>query len=186
MELSLLIERIRQGFPDATAEIWNYFGDDLRRRARTRLRQYGIAGETESMDICNAVLLDMIRNNESRLERPEDVVFYLLRAIDNQVRDTFRQLTRQRRDFRRLDARPVESHEVSASDKSPSSVMMRREVLSQIAAQLDVNDRPMIQMLLDNCGWEEIGRKLGIEPDTARMRFNRATAKVKQTMRESL
>ncbi len=72
--------------------VWIRFGDQLRRRARTRLRQYGLSGQAESMDICNDVMADMTRRHANQPVTPDDALAYLLRAIDNQVLDTFRTL----------------------------------------------------------------------------------------------
>ena len=46
--------------------VWRQFGDQLRRRARTRLRQYGLTGQAESMDICNDVMADMTQRYGSQ------------------------------------------------------------------------------------------------------------------------
>lgn len=176
------VARLRAGETAAVAEIWEHFGDDLRRRARTRLRQYGITHEAESMDICNAVMMDLVKQGQVPLNQPQEMVHYMLRAIDNQVKDAFRQLSRQRRDFRRTDKQPVEYHGVADQQSSPSMHLFRREIFSRIAEQLPESDRPMIQWVLENYGWDEIGVRLGIEPDTARMRFQRAVRRVRDQM----
>ncbi len=90
------------------ASIWTRFEDQLRRRARTRLRQYGLAGQAESMDICNDVMADLTRRFRDQDITSDDVLAYILKAIDNQVLDTFRMLARQCRDFRRNENVPVE------------------------------------------------------------------------------
>ncbi len=81
--------------------VWQKFGAQFRRRARTRLRQYGLTGQTESMDICNDVMVDLARQVDTRGLDADDVLAYIMRAIDNQVMDTFRTLARHCRDFRR-------------------------------------------------------------------------------------
>ena len=48
-----LVDCLRAGDRKAIEKLWQAFGPDLRRRARTRLRQFGLIGHTESMDICN-------------------------------------------------------------------------------------------------------------------------------------
>ncbi len=176
------IERLRTGDHSVLGEIWEHYGEELRRRARSRLRQYCITHEAESMDICNAVLMDLVRQGTVPLDRPQEMIHYFLRAIDNQVRDAFRQLTRQRRDFRKNDRLNVESHPISANVDSPSLQMFRREIMNQIQAELREEDRPMLSLLLSNHTWEEIGEKLHLEPDTARMRFQRAVRRVREAM----
>ena len=179
-QLRSLADRLRTGDAGAVAEIWDLCGKELRRRARTRLRQYGVTGQAESMDICNAVLLDLVRKEEISIRNPADLVRYVGKAIDNQVIDLLKTLTRSRRDIRRVAGNPVEDHNVRNTDSTPSSVLMRDEVLGQFRAELGPDGHKMLTMYLANCGWKEIGERLGIGPDAARMRWNRAV----QTLRE--
>ena len=77
-QLRSLADRLRTGDAGAVAEIWDLCGKELRRRARTRLRQYGVTGQAESMDICNAVLLDLVRKEEISIRNPADLVLSLI------------------------------------------------------------------------------------------------------------
>lgn len=159
--------------------VWRRFGNQLRRRARTRLRQYGLTGQAESMDICNDVMADLARRHGSSDVTPEDVLAYILRAIDNQVLDTFRTLARQCRDFRRNEVTPVDEMKVANREVSPSQIALRREVLARIRSMLSEQDAQAIDMMLENRDWSEIGKELGLRPDTARMRVRRALDRVR-------
>ncbi|MGB7323912.1 MAG: sigma-70 family RNA polymerase sigma factor [Rubripirellula sp.] len=167
--------------------VWQTFGDQLRRRARTRLRQYGLTGQAESMDICNDVMADLIRSqnlkpsNEPGLTH-EEVLSYIMRAIDNQVIDTFRMLARQCRDFRRNESVPPEDMAIASAATTPSQIAIRREVFDRIREVLDDADAPAVDLMLENRDWNEIGQSLGIKPDTARMRIRRALDKVRREM----
>lgn len=160
--------------------IWIQFGDQLRRRARTRLRQYGLTGQTESMDICNEVMVDLARRSDSDKLNADDVLAYILRAIDNQVVDTFRTLARHCRDFRRNESTPVEDIRLTQQATSPSQMALRREVATRIRSVLGSDDAIAIDMMLENRNWNEIGEALGLKPDTARMRVRRALDRVRQ------
>ncbi|WP_162006593.1 RNA polymerase sigma factor [Roseimaritima sediminicola] len=174
-----LTDRLRRGDPEALDQLWSQFGPELRRRARSRLRQMGLTGQAESMDVCNAVLADLAKQGQIHLDQPAEVIHYLLRAIDNQVRDTFRTLSRQRRDFRRNESTPVDDHPLRAMQTSPSQRMVRAEVIARVRDQLGERDAPILEMVLENFTWSEIGQRLGIAPDTARMRYRRAVREVK-------
>ena len=160
--------------------VWRQFGDQLRRRARTRLRQFGLTGQAESMDICNDVMADMTRRYGSQGVTPDDVLAYVFRAIDNQVLDTFRTLARQCRDFRRNEGTSVEEMIVPNRDVTPSQIALRREVLDRIRSMLDADDARAIDMMLENRDWNEIGESLGLKADTARMRVRRALDRVRR------
>ncbi len=165
--------------PHTLDEVWRRYGDQLRRRARTRLRQYGLSGQAESMDICNDVMADLMRRSEAGNVAVEDMMGYIFRAIDNQVLDTFRTLARQCRDFRRVDATSVEEMPLGNSNPTPSQVAIRREVLDRVRRLLGPEDAQAVDMMLESREWKEIGAALGIEPDAARMRVRRALDRVK-------
>ncbi len=160
--------------------IWHQFGSQLRRRARTRLRQYGLVGQAESMDICNDVMAEMTRGFNARGVTPDDALAYLLRAIDNQVLDTFRRLVRQCRDFRRNEAKSIDELPVATQDQSPSQIALHREVIERIQELLNRDDALAVSMMLVNCDWQEIGQKLGVKADTVRMRVRRALERVRE------
>jgi RNA polymerase sigma factor (sigma-70 family) len=162
--------------------VWRRFGDQLRRRARTRLRQYGLSGQAESMDICNDVMADLARRDVSGKMSPDDMLAYVMRAIDNQVLDTFRTLARQCRDFRRNEATPVEEMKVETRQATPSQIALRREVIDRIRTMMNPEDAVAVDMMLDNRDWNEIGQSLGVRADTARMRVRRAIDRVRSDL----
>lgn len=168
--------------PTSVETIWHEFGDQLRRRARTRLRQYGLVGQAESMDICNDVMADLARRESSQTLAPADAVAYVMRAIDNQVLDTFRTLARRCRDFRRNEGTPVDELRMQAAERTPSQVALQREVLQKIQEMLGPAESVAVTMMLENRSWAEIGEHLEMTPDAARMRVRRAIERVKREM----
>ena len=160
--------------------VWRRFGDQLRRRARTRLRQYGLTGQAESMDICNDVMADLARRFGDQSVTPDDVFAYILRAIDNQVLDTFRTLARQCRDFRRTEMTAVDDMTLANRDVTPSQIALRREVVSRIRSLLTEEDAKAVDLMLENRDWNEIGEALGMKADTVRMRVRRALERIRR------
>jgi RNA polymerase sigma factor (sigma-70 family) len=160
--------------------IWHQFGEQFRRRARTRLRQYGLTGQAESMDICNDVMAEMAKGFNAKGVTPDDALAYVLRAIDNQVLDTFRRLARQCRDFRRNEPVPVDELPVANQGHSASQIALHREVIARIKALLNEEDALAVSMMLENRDWNEIGESLGVKPDTVRMRVRRALERVRE------
>ncbi len=170
--------------PCSLDAVWRQFGTQFRRRARTRLRQYGLTGQTESMDICNDVMADLAKrrdpNGDGKAVQADDVLSYIMRAIDNQVLDTFRTLARQCRDFRRNDLTPVEDLRVQATATTPSQVAIHNEVVTRIRVLLGEEDARIVDMMLENRSWKEIGEALNVQPDAARMRVRRALDRIKK------
>jgi len=165
--------------PQSLDEVWRRYGEQLRRRARTRLRQYGLSGQAESMDICNDVMADFIRRANVNNVAVDDIMSYIMRAIDNQVLDTFRTLARQCRDFRRVDATSVEEMPLGTVSPTPSQIAIRSEVIDRVRQLLGPEDAKAVDMMLENRDWKEIGAAIGIEPDAARMRVRRALDRVR-------
>ena len=126
------------------------------------------------MDICNAVLLELVQQQDIRIRNPGDLVRYVSRAIDHQVLDLIKGFTRDRRDIRRLAPNPVEEHNVSNADVTPSSILIRNELLECIRRELGADGQKMLKLYLDNHSWKEIGEQLQMAPDAARMRWTRA------------
>ena len=155
-------------------EVWQTFGNQLRRRARTRLRQYGLTGQTESMDICNEVMVDLAKRSDSDRLTADDILSYIMRAIDNEVIDTFRTLARRCRDFRRNDPTPIDEFKIREQLASPSQIALRKEVADRVRAILGDHDAIAIDMMLAGHDWTEIGDRLQVKPDAARMRVRRA------------
>jgi len=166
--------------PHSLDEVWRRYGEQLRRRARTRLRQYGLSGQAESMDICNDVMADFIRRANVNNVAVDDIMSYIMRAIDNQVLDTFRTLARQCRDFRRVDATSVEEMPLGTVSPTPSQIAIRGEVIDRVRQLLGPDDAKAVDMMLENRDWKEIGAAIGIEPDAARMRVRRALDRVRK------
>ena len=168
------------GKSESVEAIWRQFGDQFRRRARTRLRQYGLTGQAGSMDICNDVMAEMTRGFNANGVSPDEALACVLRAIDNQVLDTFRRLARQCRDFRRNEPVSVDELPVVNQGHSPSQIALHREVIARIQALLNDEDALAVSMMLENRGWQEIGESLGVKPDTVRMRVRRALERVRE------
>ena len=177
-----LVECLQQGNKKAVEEIWKAFGPDLRRRARTRLRQYGMLGHTDSMDICNAVLMDLVKQTKFEIQNPMDLMKYVRRAIDNQVKDEFKALTRARRDIRRNENQPVENHVLLNNQTSPSHAMVRNEIFERVIRQLGNNGEQILRLVLQEHSWEEIGKRVNTSPDAVRMKWNRSVKSVRSHM----
>jgi DNA-directed RNA polymerase specialized sigma24 family protein len=174
-----LVERLNAGETNALSEIWALFGEHIRRRARTRLREFGVAGKAESMDICNTVLLDMIKQESIKIQNPSDILAYFCRAIDNQVRTVVRSLLSEKRDIRREMGLDVAAPTATNNAGSPSLNLFHAEILEMVAAFLGDRGEEFAKMYLANHSWQEIGNRFNCSPDSARMKWNRAVERVR-------
>ena len=170
-----LVGSLKKGDHEAVEEIWKSFGPDLRRRARTRLRQYGMMGHTDSMDICNSVLMELVRQQNFEINDPKDLIKYIRAAIDNQVRDEYKMLTRARRDIRRNENAPVEEHRILNENTSPSQIMVRNEIFERLVRQLGPDGEIILRLVKEEHSWDSIAKQVRSTADAVRMRWKRAT-----------
>jgi len=134
------------------------------------------------MDICNAVLLDLLRQKTIEIRNASDLMRYIRRAIDNQVRDEFKLLTRGRRDIRRNDPYPVEKQNLQNEDSSPSHIMIRNEIFERMIRHLGDEGGQFVNLVMKEHSWEEIGQRLSMTASAARMRWNRALKTIRAQM----
>lgn len=134
------------------------------------------------MDICNAVLLELLRQKRVEIRNPLDLMRYIRRAIDNQVRDEFRLLTRDRRDIRRNEPFPVENQNLQNETSSPSHVMIRNEIFERLIRHLGDDGEKLVRLVMNEHSWEEIGARIGMSADAARMRWTRAIKTIRRQM----
>jgi len=137
------------------------------------------------MDICNAVLLELLRQKKVEINNPLDLMRYIRRAIDNQVRDEFKLLTRARRDIRRNEAIPAEQRNLEIESSSPSHVMIRNEIFERVIRHLGEGGKELVHLVMNEHSWEEIGERIGMSADAARMRWTRAVKAIRGQMTES-
>jgi RNA polymerase sigma factor (sigma-70 family) len=180
-----LIRRARSGDEAAAAELVRRFEPFLQRVARIRMRQRGdyerLRRDIGLSDVCQSVLRSFfqgLRKNRYRLDQPADLERLL------QVMIRFSLATKARRssvklralidDFERegwLDPAPRPEQEVSDQD-----------LIESIHEQFSEEELEILTLRLDDVPWAEVGRKLGCTADAARVRLNRAVARVRARM----
>lgn len=70
-------------------------------------------------------------------------------------------------------------HEIFASDQSPAEWEKARPLLDEVLSELDARDRDAILLrFFDGCGFAEVGARLGLNENAARMRVERALDKL--------
>ncbi len=132
----------------------------------------------------NAVLLDLIRQEKIQINSPADLMKYIRRAINNEVRDEFKLLTRKRRDIRRNENVPADEQNLYLNRSSPSQIMIRNEIFDRIIRCLGVGGNELLRLVLEGHSWEAIGKTMRCKPDAIRMRWNRAVKTIQLQMLE--
>jgi len=180
-----LIERVRSGDESASAELVRRFEPLIQRVVRIRMGRRGQRGplghDVGSSDVCQSVfrsLFDGLRKHRYRLDQPRDLEKLLQVMIRFNVATKarlagvkFRELID---DFERVgwvDSGPRPDQEVAEQD-----------LIEAIQEQFSEEELDLLTLWLDDTLWAAIGQKLGCSGDAARVRLNRAVARVREKM----
>jgi RNA polymerase sigma-70 factor (ECF subfamily) len=177
-----LIQRVRQGDPEAAAAIVREYEPEIRRAVRMRLTDPRLHRVLDSVDVCQSVLGNFFVRaaaGQFELERPEQLVKLLMTMARNKLLDQVRRQRAGRRDQRRLEAGGDQALELAADGQpSPSRVVAGKELLSQVYAQLPEEERRIAELRAAGCEWAEIAREQGGSPEALRKRLGRALDRV--------
>ena len=174
-----LLERARTGSPEAVNRLYERVSARVLAYIRLRLGRE-LRSRLESRDILQATLLKSFENlHEFRGNETGSLLAWLARIADNEIRDTFDRVHRQKRDVAREtpldDAAPV-----PAITRSALSRIIIDERARQLEAALDTlspDHRDVILMRkFAELSFAEIGRRTGRSADASRMLFARAMA----------
>jgi RNA polymerase sigma factor (sigma-70 family) len=181
-DLEHLLDRVRAGDREATEEFVRRYQDHIRRIARIRLTDPRMTRLVESMDICQSVLMKLIR----RLSRPD------LPPLDaDGLRGFINQTTRNHfEDIRRglkasgldLIAGEVDLDALPGSRGTPDAAEQtaNREQATLAYARLDDKEKQLVDLVLAHSyKWKVIGRMTGMRPDAVRMAYARLVNRYK-------
>jgi RNA polymerase sigma factor (sigma-70 family) len=181
-----LLRRARGGERSALEQLLlrnlDWLRDRIRRRLAPQLRR-----ELDSEDMLQDLVLDLLARPAIRNAKDEEHLRALLaRAVDGDLIDRLRFSGRARRDRGREqrlnsgsgfgDARPVDSV------TRPSQNLLRDERIAWIRIameKLDADERRILTWRVwEQRSFQAIGELLGVAEDAARMRCNRALARL--------
>jgi len=177
-----LLERFKQGDPDAVSQLVERSIPPLKRWARGRLPQYARSlAETQDL-VQNAILRALPHLKTFEAKHPGALQAYLRQAVDNHIKD----------EIRKVRARPVDATLSEPTDEGPSPLehAIGREGLAHYEAalkQLRPIDREAIIARVElQQSYEEVALALG-KPSAAaaRMAVVRALRNLLKCMSES-
>lgn len=159
----------------------------VRQRLGSKLRE-----RLDSMDVVQEAAMDVMRYGPRFVVEDHRQFRALLgKILENNLRDQNKWMDRQKRQHGREQA--IESDtllDLNQSDRMPTRPDHRAEKAEfrdwvRLAIEfLGEEDRAVIQLRqFEEKSFEEIGQELGIETDSARMRFNRALPRLGEKIR---
>jgi RNA polymerase sigma factor (sigma-70 family) len=170
-EFGLLMERVRAGCPDATAEVFHRYSPHIRRIARRRLHQR-LRAQFDSQDFAQAVWASFFLTPADRytFETPDQLMGFLARLTCHKVVEA----ARQRLGTRKYDAaREVplaqlahldRDHEYvpAGRDPTPSQVAIANERWERLLSGQPPHARRALELLRDGMTQREVAARVGL------------------------
>jgi RNA polymerase sigma-70 factor (ECF subfamily) len=181
-----LLRRARSGDRSALQALLARHMDWLRAYVGRRMHQ-GLRRELDSTDAVQDVLLGALRSDLLRqASDPDHFRALLAKAAERDLIDRVRHARRARRDRRREQSMhgdtSFRSRAPVDSGTRPSQAAIRGERMAWIRLamhRLSPSDRELLELRVwRGLGFDAIGDRLDLAPDAARMRVNRALARL--------
>lgn len=181
---SELLRRFQSGDAEALAALLERQMGWLHGYVRQRLGAH-LRGKDESIDFVQEAVIDLLAKDDTvRIEDEGGLRALLATIVDNDLKDRNKWLRREKRDPDREErnASDTDLGEAWRTVTSPSSAAQRRETeawMNRALEALSPDDRTVIHLHeWEQLSHQEIGERLGISTDAARVRFQRALPKL--------
>jgi RNA polymerase sigma-70 factor (ECF subfamily) len=176
-----LIRRVRSWDQEAAAELVRRYEPAIRRAVRVRLANARLGNLLDSMDICQSVLRSFFvraASSQFELETPEQVLKLLTAMARNKLASQARRQHTQRRDNRRACAIGDEGSRLVASDDSPSTPIVVRDLQQEIRRRLAPDEWRLLELRNQGHDWAEIAARTGGVAESLRKKLARAIDRV--------
>jgi RNA polymerase sigma factor (sigma-70 family) len=176
-----LICRVRARDEEAAAELMRRYERVIRRVVRIHLRDSRMRRVLDSMDICQSVLASFFVRTalgQYDLETPAQLLNLLTSITRNKLTNQANRLRAQRRDIRREASLGDDCDRMVDRASDPSRQASAREILEQIRARLDEQERYLAEQRGLGRGWRELADELGGTDVALRKKLTRALNRV--------
>jgi len=183
MSFRELLRRVRAGDPEATRELALRYEPDIRRAANRPLHDLHLRNLLDSMDICQAVLIEFFvraADGQFELTEPEELLKLFVTMARNQVLDESRYYKAARRDHRRQVADLSEHCLGGFTDDgpTPSRIVSARELLEEISRRLSIEERDLLEQRAAGQEWTTLAKQRGTSAATLRKKLSRGLTRV--------
>lgn len=177
-----LVQRLRQGDPEAARTLVGAYESEIRRAIRVRLTDPMLRRSLDSVDICQSVLANFfarVSAGQFDLEGPEQLLALLLKMARNKLIDHARRAQARQQD-QRVPA--AQEHDILATaadpHETPSGLVANRDLVETVRRLLSPAERYLADQRAAGREWADIGRELGRSPDALRKQHDRAIERV--------
>jgi RNA polymerase sigma-70 factor (ECF subfamily) len=176
-----LVQRVRQGCPDAATELLRQYEPEIRRVIRIRLSDNRLRQVVDSIDICQSVLANFfVRTAAGQfdLNDPTQLVKLLAQMARNKVLDHVRRQQADRRDRRREQGGDAVLAGVAGGEDTPSQIIAHRELLDEVRRRLTPEERYLAEQRELGREWSDLAAELGKTPEGLRKQLTRGMDRV--------
>lgn len=177
-----LIIRVRQGDQRAAAELVSRYEPAIRRAVRFRLTDPRLRRTTDSVDVCQSVLMSFFvraASGQYDLDTPEQLLRLLTTMARNKLLNQARQQQAARRDNRML-ADEVASHDLAERAPGPPQLAEARELLAEVHRRLPPDVLQLVELRNLGHDWNAIAKQVGGNAVALRQKLHRALAKLSE------
>jgi RNA polymerase sigma-70 factor (ECF subfamily) len=175
-----LIRRVRQGDAQASVELVRRYEPAVRLAVHVRLTDPRLRRVLDSVDICQSVLASFFLRaaaGQYDLETPEQLLKLLAAMARNKLLRQVEKHQAARRDHRLVrtlsdGAEPVDP------GPDPGDVLAQRDLLHELRRRLPEAERRLADRRAEGRSWREIAAEWREQPNTLRMRLERAVDRV--------
>jgi RNA polymerase sigma factor (sigma-70 family) len=185
-EYGVLLEQARLGDRAALERLSQLYAAELRVVARAQLGP-ALRPYLDSLDLVQSVhrsLLLALRQDKIRIGTPQELLALAVMMVRRKVARHWRRLRRQERPSagpgggEREDA-PNVLAELSCPDPDPGRAAQLRDAIDQLWGHLDETERRVIELRMQSCTTAEVGRRLGLDADSLRVRLSRLRVRLR-------
>jgi RNA polymerase sigma-70 factor (ECF subfamily) len=182
LAFAALMQRVREGDPEAATELVRQYEPEIRRAVRIRLTDARLRRTLDSMDICQSVLANFFVRaaaGQFDLEQPEHLLRLLVKMARHKLVDQARHEQAGRRDQRRTQAGGTSIFgSVPAGGDTPSQVVAGRELLAAARRQLTEEEQWLADQRALGREWTALAAERRDSAEALRKKLARAMDRV--------
>jgi RNA polymerase sigma factor (sigma-70 family) len=171
-----LIERLRRGDNEAARSLLTRYEPALRRIVAMRLMDRKLRAVVDTEDICQSVLGSFFVRlglGQYEITDESDLLRLLATMVRNKVVSKKRRRSLETRDDVQVSLKERLAENRAGSESSPSEWLAYEELIREAEGMLSPDERHLIALRKQGIGWNEIGNRLGEDPECLRKRMGR-------------
>jgi len=176
-----MLAQVRSGDPVAAEGLIRRYESEIRREVRLRMTDPRLRRLLESMDICQSVMASFFVRfwaGQYTIEHPGQLLRLLLSMTKHKLVDQARFWSANRRDLHREISRDGPDGDLFTPTAREFDSVESADLLDKVRSGLSREEQDLVRLRQEGRDWREVGEACELSPDAARMRYNRALARV--------